>query len=214
MKKNLNRSFVWLFAFVTWTIAVCTVDVQPIGPDGSPVGFAVLNGWFHGITGVHMTLYTMTDWLELIPIVICVGFGLLGLTQWIRRKSIRKVDADILILGAFFLVVIAGYLVFDTVPINYRPVLIEGILESSYPSSTTLLVLTVMPATILQIGRRVKTPTTAKALQVICCVYTLLMVLVRLFSGVHWLTDIVGGILLSAGLVGLLAACTEAVENQ
>ena len=100
------------------------------------------------------------------------------------------------------------------VPINYRPVLIEGILEASYPSSTTLLVLSVMPATIMQIGRRVKTPATAKVLQIICGAFTLFMVLGRLISGVHWLTDIMGGILLSGGLVALLAACTETAANK
>ena len=214
MKKSFNKSFIFLFTFVVWTIAICTVDVRPIGPNGSSVGFAALNGWFHELTGVHMTLYTITDWLGLVPIVICIGFGLLGLTQWIKRKSLRKVDADILILGAFFLVVIAGYLVFEMVPINYRPVLIEGILEASYPSSTTLLVLSVMPATIMQIGRRVKTPAIAKVLQIICVAFALFMVLGRLISGVHWLTDIVGGILLSGGLVALLAACTETAANK
>ena len=108
----------------------------------------------------------------------------------------------------------AGYLVFEMVPINYRPVLIEGILEASYPSSTTLLVLSVMPATIMQIGRRVKTPATAKVLQIICVAFALFMVLGRLISGVHWLTDIMGGILLSGGLVALLAACTETAANK
>ena len=214
MKKSFNKSFVLLFAFVVWTIAIRIVDVQPIGPNGSSVGFAALNGRFHDLTGVHMTLYTITDWLGLVPIVICIGFGLLGLTQWIKRKSLRKVDADILILGAFFLLVIAGYLVFEMVAINYRTVLIEGILEASYPSSTTLLVLSVMPATVMQIGRRVKAPATAKVLQIICGAFALFMVLGRLISGVHWLTDIVGGVLLSAGLVALLRACTEAAENE
>lgn len=214
MKKSFNKSFVLLFAFVVWTIAIRIVDVQPIGPNGSSVGFAALNGRFHDLTGVHMTLYNITDWLGLVPIVICIGFGLLGLTQWLKRKSLRKVDADILILGAFFLLVIAGYLVFEMVAINYRPVLIEGILEASYPSSTTLLVLSVMPATVMQVRRRVKAPTTAKALQLVCGAFALFMVLGRLISGVHWLTDIVGGVLLSTGLVMLLKACTEAAENE
>lgn len=214
MKKSFNKSFVLLFAFVVWTIAIRTVDVQPIGPNGSSVGFAALNGRFHDLTGVHMTLYTITDWLGLVPFIICIGFGILGLVQWVKRKAIRKVDADILILGAFFLVVIAGYLVFEMVPINYRPVLAEGVPEASYPSSTTLLVLSVMPATVMQVRRRVKAPTTVKALQIICGAFALFMVLGRLISGVHWLTDIVGGVLLSAGLVMLLKACTEAAENE
>ena len=203
-----------LFAFLAWTLAIRTVDVQPIGPNGSSVGFAALNGWFHDLTGVHMTLYTITDWLGAVPFAICTFFGLLGLTQWIKRKSIAKVDADILILGAFFLVVIAGYLFFEAFPINYRTVLIEGRLEASYPSSTTLLVLSVIPATVMQIGRRIKDQTTAKALRLACWVFALFMVSARLISGVHWLTDILGGILLSAGLVAWLKVCTALADKE
>ena len=84
-----------LAAFLLWTAAVCLVDVQAIGPKGSEVGFAGLNGWFHALTGVHMTLYIITDWMGLIPLAVAMGFGLLGLVQWIKRKRLRKVDGSI-----------------------------------------------------------------------------------------------------------------------
>ncbi|MBR0305628.1 MAG: phosphoesterase PA-phosphatase, partial [Lachnospiraceae bacterium] len=145
-KKNpLSAGGIFLIVFILWTILVRTVDVQPIGPNGTNVGFAAWNGWFHELTGVHMELYTITDWLGLIPIVVCMIFAGVGLKQWICRRNLFKVDYDILILGIYYAAVILSYLVFEMIPINYRPILIEGRMEVSYPSSTTLLVLCVMP---------------------------------------------------------------------
>ena len=192
-----------LLAFVLWTLTVCFADVKEIGPSGSAVGLAGLNGFVHGLTGVHMDLYLITDWMGLIPVGFSAGFGLLGLIQWIRRKRLRRVDPDLLILGGFYLVVMAAYLFFETVAVNYRPVLIQGVLEASYPSSTTLLVLCVMPAAMEQLQRRIGDPLIGGAVLCILGAFTVFMVLARLISGVHWFTDIIGGGLLGGGLVCL-----------
>ena len=190
-----------LAAFVLWTIAIQWIDVQPIGPRGSVVGFATLNGFVHNLTGTHMTLYVITDWLGLVPVAFGFGFAALGLAQWIKRKSILKVDGSILILGGFYIVTLAAYLFFESYVVNYRPVLIEGYLEASYPSSTTLLVLCVMPTAIMQLRGRIKSHALRKAVTSAITAFIVFMVAGRLVSGVHWLTDIIGGILLSAGLV-------------
>lgn len=211
MKKTriVSTGCGFLAAFLLWTAAVCLVDVQAIGPKGSEVGFAGLNGWFHALTGVHMTLYTITDWMGLIPLAVAMGFGLLGLDQWIKRKRLRKVDGSILLLGGFYLAVLAVFLLFEAFVVNYRPVLIEGVLEASYPSSTTLLTLCVMPAAMLQWKERIKDKRVRTWILGVSAGFTLFMVGGRLVSGVHWLTDIVGGVLLSAGLVLLYAAPWE-----
>ena len=101
-----------LAAFVLWTGAICFVDVRMIGPQGSSVGFAGINGFVHTLTGVHVGLYNITDWLGLVPIFVCLGFAILGLAQWIKRKSIRKVDRSILVLGGFYVITIGAYLLF------------------------------------------------------------------------------------------------------
>lgn len=195
-----------LAAFALWTAAVCTVDVQPIGPQGSRVGLAGVNGAFHRFTGVHMGLYLATDWLSLIPVGTCAGFAALGLLQWIRRRHIERVDRSILVLGGFYLTVMAAYLFFECNAVNFRPVLIDGCLEGSYPSSTTLLVLCVMPTAGMQLHDRLSTPLGRRCSTAVIALYTGLMVAGRLLSGVHWLSDIVGGVLLSGGLVLLYAA--------
>ena len=206
MKRKIRIALGLLAAFALWTMAVKTVDVQAIGPGGSAVGFATVNGWFHRLTGVHMTLYTITDWLGLVPVAVGFGFAVLGLVQWIRRKSLFKVDRSILVLGGFYIVTLAAYLLFEEWVINYRPVLIAGFLEASYPSSTTLLVLCVMPTAAMQLRQRIKNRPFRWAVSATITAFTVFMVVGRLVSGVHWLTDIVGGALLSAGLVKLYEA--------
>ena len=201
IRKNFIASLCLLTAFVLWTAAIVLVDVRAIGPQGSSVGFAGINNFVHNLTGVHFDLYNITDWLGLVPILVCVGFGALGLVQWIKRKSIRKVDFSILVLGGFYIVTIAAFLVFEHFIVNYRPVLINGCLKASYPSSTTLLVTCVMPTAAMQFNNRINNKVLRNIVSVTIIAFITFMVFGRLISGVHWFTDIVGGALLSAGLV-------------
>ena len=195
--------------FALWTAAVTAVDVQAIGPQGSRVGLAGLNGWIHGLTGVHMWLYALTDWLSLIPLLLVLGFAILGLTQWIGRKSLLKVDRSILTLGGFYATVLGIYLFFEKCIVNYRPVLIEGKLEASYPSSTTVLVICVMITAAMEFQNRIQNPRKRRWITRMITIFTVLMVIGRLLSGVHWFTDIVGGIFLSIGLVMLYRAISS-----
>ena len=213
-KRNICIALGLLGAFALWTIAISLIDVQPIGPRGSSVGFATLNSMVHRLTGVHMQLYTITDWLGLVPVAFGFGFSALGLVQWIKRKSILKVDGSILILGAFYIVTLTAYLFFESYVVNYRPVLIEGYLEASYPSSTTLLVLCVMPTAMMQLRDRIKQPMFRKCVSIAITAFVVFIVIGRLISGVHWLTDIIGGTLLSAGLVAMYNALIEGTRNS
>ena len=222
-KKRLCAAAGLLVAFALWTVAVRVLDVRAIGPCGSTVGFATLNQFTHALTGVHMMLYTVTDWLGLIPIGTAMGFAVLGLVQWIRRKKISRVDRSLFVLGGFYLVVIALFVLFEVMVINYRPVLIDGVLEASYPSSTTLLVMCVMPTTAMQLRTRIRNATIRCCLTLAIALFVAFMVIGRLLSGVHWVTDIIGGALLSAGLVTLysfvskeqrLADCKSLKEKQ
>ncbi len=213
-KKHLSTGLGLLLAFALWTVLILFVDVQKAGPSETEVGFATFNIWFHRLTGEHMTLYTITDWLGLVPIAVCLGFGALGLVQLFRRKGLQNVDPDILLLGGYYVLVILGYLFFEAVPINYRPVLIEGRLEASYPSSTTLLVLSVMPTLKLQINRRSKSSVLKGIVDVFVVLFSSFMVIARLVSGVHWITDIIGAVLLSGGLLFIYQYGVEASDQR
>ena len=205
MKKGRHRELCiavcLLAAFALWTTLVRLTDVQAIGPRKSAVGFATVNKAFHDLTGVHMSLYIITDWLGLVPIGVAMGFAILGLAQWIKRKRLLQVDRSILALGGFYLAVIAVYVFFEMVVVNYRPVLIDGFLEASYPSSTTMLVLCVMPTAIMQLNARIRIRVIRRCVAFAIAGFTAFMVVGRLVSGVHWLSDIIGGALVSSGLV-------------
>lgn len=199
-KKSLITGMIMLILFAVWTILIQTVDVQAAGQNGTDIGFAGLNLWFHKTTGVHMWVYTVTDWLGLVPIFICMLFGAVGQIQLIKRRSLIKVDKDIILLGIYYILVIFGYLIFEMIPINYRPILIEGRMEASYPSSTTLLVMSVMPTLAFQVHRRIRNTKVRYVLYAFTVLFTAFMVVGRTVAGVHWLTDIAGSVLLSSGL--------------
>ncbi|NLB48666.1 MAG: phosphatase PAP2 family protein [Erysipelotrichia bacterium] len=218
IKKNkiLITSVGLLAVFVVFTLLLNVIDVQAIGPNdphthlASSVGFAKINRWFHDLTGRHMFLYVLTDWGSLITIPIGVLFLVIGIKQLVKRKKIFKVDSNILALGCLYVLTLAAYLFFELAIVNYRPILIEvdGInyLKASYPSSTTLLAIVLLVSAIDQIIIYIKEKKLRLALIVICGVLTAFFVVARAISGVHWLTDIIGGILLSATLLSFYLA--------
>lgn len=199
-RTYLGISIGLLVLFLVWTTLICVIDVQTIGPDGSAVGIATVNQFVHDLSGTHMMLYVITDWLGLVPFGIIFLFALVGLSQWIRRRKISLVDADLLLLGVFYILVLAAYLIFEVVIVNYRPILIDGKLEASYPSSTTMLVMCVIPTAIMFLQRRINTRIFNVLMVAVLSGFAVFMVIARLASGVHWFSDIIGGILLSAAL--------------
>ena len=134
-------------------------------------------------------------------------FGGIGFVQLVKRRSLLKVDFDIIILGVYYVLVIFGYFIFEMIPINYRPILIEGIMEASYPSSTTLLVLSVIPTLNFQVNRRMKNTMMKNVMNVCSIGFSLFMVIGRTVAGVHWLTDIIGSVILSTGLFLIYKSC-------
>lgn len=199
-KRKIWIGLVFIVAFVFFTWLVQIVDVKPLGVNGTDIGFSTLNCMFHKLFGVNMTLYTITDWAGLVPIFVAVSFGIMGLAQLIRRRNLLKVDTDILVLGVYYIVLAGLYVVFETISINFRPILIHGFMETSYPSSTTLLVMGVMPTLAEQICRRGKTGAVKLAVCILTALFSAFMVVGRLISGVHWFTDILGAVLVSVGL--------------
>ena len=213
-KRVLLTGVGLLAVFVLWTILIMSVDVQNVGQRGTAIGVAAFNTWFHRLTGVHMRLYAITDWLGLVPIAVCMCFGILGLAQLIRRRSLFKVDPDIILLGVYYIIVIAAYLIFEMIPINYRPIPIDGYMEASYPSSTTLLVLSVMPTLVLQIKRRFQNKAIRFTVYIFAVSFSAFMVIGRLISGVHWATDIIGSVFLSFGLFELYHSAVMYLDRR
>lgn len=207
MKKHLIIGFSLLAVFIVFTVLVSFVDVKAIGRQGSDVGFAMANETFRNFTGYHEGLYDFTEILGYLCFVPIAVFGLLGLWQMVQRKSLLKVDKDILLLGCFYAVLLAAYVLFEKLVINYRPEFAgETVLEPSYPSSHTLLFGGIMATTVMQLLKRIRN--SAVKWIAVCAVVlsAILVVFGRLFSGVHWLTDILGGMLLGTSLVWMYFA--------
>lgn len=202
-KNSLKAPIITFIVFVLYTAAVALVDVKPEGQMHSNIGMATINKAVSDALGVHMIWYDITNILGILGLLIAGFFCAVGVIQLITRKSLFKVDRDIIILGVFYVVVIICYLLFDHFTINYRPVMIDGELESSYPSSHTMLAICIMSTAILQLKWKMRDEHISRIVQGVLWALIVLTVVGRMISGVHWFTDIIGGVLLSAFLVSM-----------
>ena len=204
MKKQKLFDFLVLLAVtVLFCILVCFVDVAAIGPAGTKVGFSHLNGWFRDLIGTNMVLYRITNLLGYLALLVCCGFAFMGGMQLLQGKSLKKVDRNIIAVGVFYVIIIALYLLFEKVAINYRPIIMPGedAPEASFPSSHTMLALTVFGSAPWIMNRYLKDANVRKIFTAVCWILGILTVVLRLLSGVHWLTDIIAGFLISATLL-------------
>lgn len=198
-KENLLKTGFLFLLFVLFTLIVKFVGLSPIGPEKSNVGLAFINEWFHNLFGFNNIFYKLSKYLGYLPFLFVLFYGCLGLKQLIDKKNLKKVDKKIIYLGCFYVLMGLFYIFFEKVIINYRPVLLEGDLEASYPSSHTILAVCICISSIIM-NRYYLKKDLLKYVNVSTVVLMLLIVVGRLFSGVHWLTDIVGGLLLSSAL--------------
>lgn len=212
-KQNFILTGIMFAVFAAFTLLVKFIDVQPIGPAGSSVGFASANGSFFDLFGQNAVWDKITDLCLLAALLSAACFAVLGVLQLIKRKSLFKVDCDLYALAGFYILVAVFYLLFELIVINQRPVLVDGALEASYPSSHTLIVCSFMLAAIFQTKKRIRNKNLRTGLIVI---FTLLIVLTavgRLLSGMHWLTDVLGGLVLGASLGMLYISVARVLEK-
>ena len=183
------------------------VDVAPIGAQGTSVGLSHLNQFVFDLFGVNMLWYHITDWLGIAAILTAFAFAVTGLVQLIKRRSLLKVDREILSLGGLYIVVIGLYILFENVIVNYRPIIMPDNThtEASFPSSHTMLVCVIMGSAAMLMNKYIQNKTLNKTLRAICFVIIGVTVIGRLIAGVHWFTDILGAILISVTLLSLFS---------
>ena len=200
MKKYILPSIL-LICFVVFTILVKCIDVQPVGPQNSLIGFATVHTAVHNFFGEHHLWYVLTQLFGVLAIGVAAAFACTGLVQLIKRKSLLKVDRSIIALGIVYIVVIILYVLFEKIAINVRPIITDEGLEPSYPSTHTMLILTILGTARYAVKKLFQNPKIVQILQILCLVIMILTVIGRLICGVHWLTDIIGGLLISTSLV-------------
>ena len=212
LKKNFIFSGIPAALFLLLILLVKVADVKPIGPMGSEIGLASLNGSMFKLLGESTFWYKLTELLGYLAILVALAFGALGVYQLIKRKSIKKVDMSLIALGGFYVLVAAVYALFEVVVINYRPVILDSGLEASFPSSHTVLTVCIMATAAMQLKRRIADKKAAVIAQWVCIGIAAVTVIGRLLSGVHWFTDILGGLLISATLVMLYYAVLKYLD--
>ena len=199
-KRNIIISIILTIVSVVYTILVKNVDVRAIGPNESKVGFGALNGWFSKLVGSNMTIYKITEVLGLLMFLIVLIYACIGLGQLIKRKNILKVDKEVIKVGCLYALMMAVYVLFEKVIINYRPVLIDNVLEASYPSSHTILALCIGLSS-LKVSQRYFNKKYIKKINLITIIIMSLVFIGRTISGVHWISDIIGGVIISLTLL-------------
>ena len=207
-KRYYITSAVFFFLFILLIVLLETVNVTDGGAENSLIGLSFINIPFHNFTGVNWTLYTISGITGNIALLVVPFFGLIGLYQLIKRKSLLKVDRGMLSLGGLYLITGIIYVLFTKITINYRPIIIpdEGGLEASYPSSHTMLSFVIWGSAIMIINRYFQKNNANTVIKGICIIIFAITLIGRLFSGVHWFTDILGGIFISISLLSLFKA--------
>lgn len=198
--KKLIISLVLTVVSIIYTLLVKFVDVKPIGPNGSKVGFAAINGFFSKLVGSNMVIYKISEIFGYILLLLVLIYGCIGLYQLIKRKSLLKVDKQIIKLGCFYVAMLVVYVLFEKIEINYRPVLMDGVLEASYPSSHTILSLCVGFSSLI-VSQKYFNKKYIKQINMITIILMSIVLLGRLISGVHWFSDILGGVIISFTLL-------------
>ena len=212
-KRNFFISTILILLAVVFTILVKVVYVKQVGVNGTSIGFATLNQFVFKTTGVNMIWYHITDWLGFVPIFMAMTYALIGVIQLIKRKSLFKIDKEIIILGLFYIVVISIYIFFEKVIVNYRPILMNGFLEASYPSSHTLMTICLCGSSII-VNKKLFDNRITKFMNILSLVIIFITVIGRLISGVHWFTDILGGIFIGVALLMTLYSLVDAIRNN
>ena len=212
-KRNLLFSILFLFLAILFTILVQVVDVQAIGPNGSLVGFATINQLVFDTLKTNDTLYHLTEWVGILPVFIALLYALVGFGELIKAKDLRKVDKNLLSLAVFYIVVIGVYVLFEIYEVNYRPILMDGVLEASYPSSHTMMAICICGSSLF-ISKRIFKTQFAKGLNLLSILVMIFLVVGRLVSGVHWFTDILGGILISGALLMIFYTVIDSFKEK
>ncbi len=203
-RKCVTISIILLVIAVIYTVLVKYVDVKAIGPGDTKVGFAIMNKWFKDLIGYNKLFYTVSKYAGVIPFGFCAYYGLMGLIELIKKKSFKKVNYRYYILACFYAIFVALYFFFEKVIINYRPIVVDGVIEASYPSTHTLLAICLCGSSLIISKLLIKNETLRKLANIAAWILMVVIVVSRLVSGVHWLSDIIGGIIISLTYLSFL----------
>ncbi len=205
---------VLLLTFCALTVTLTCVDVRPAGESQAEVGFSTVNEWVWNAIGQSKVALTVSELCGLVLIAATGAFGVTGLVQIIRRKGILRADKELYFMAVADVLLASAYLFFEVVVINYRPVLEDGALAASYPSSHTMLAVAVAGMGMVYLQSCAKKGALTYTLYGLLNVLSVVTVACRVLGGVHWLTDIVGGVLLGSAMTFAYGAVCSLFERE
>ena len=200
----LFASIILLISSVVFTAAVSFLDVRQNPDGGQNIGLSTVNLAFHNAFPYNGLLYNISEYAGYVPVLFALFFAIMGAVQAFKHKSLKKVDNAFYFLAVYYVAVGFVYLIFEKFCVNVRPIMLDGEWEASYPSSHTLFAITLSASTILVNNIFYAKSKWHKVLNILAIIFMISVPIMRLFSGVHWLSDIVGGVVISATLVSFL----------
>lgn len=214
MNKKLVVAGVSGALFLLLIVLLKTVNVENCGPENTAIGFAAINTGINEFFGENLIWYKITEVFGVLALLVAAFFAFIGAAQLVLRKSLAKVDKEIIAVGGLYAIVIVLYVFFEKVIINYRPMIMDAAEgpEASFPSSHTMLICVIMGSTIIMVKEYVEKISILRGIQIGCAVIMITTVIGRLVCGVHWFTDILGGVLISVALVFLFWACLDMIK--
>lgn len=218
MKKQgyiyLIVACVLLALFVALTVCLVFVDVRAAGESGAEVGFATINEKVWQTIGQSEAALTVSEICGLCMIAAVGAFGVVGLVQVIRRKGILRADRELYVMAGGLVLLAVAYVFFEIFVINCRPVLDEGELAASFPSSHTMLAVAVAGMGASYLHSRPKKGVLLGVLVGLLTGIAICTVACRLLGGVHWPTDIVGGVLLGMAILYVCRAVCSLTARE
>jgi len=216
-KKNFCNLIITsglFLSFLILTLLIKFVNVKSIGPENSTIGLSDINTSILQSIKSNLIWDKIADILMLFALCVALCIAVIGVVQLIKRKKILKVDKEILILGIIYILVIGFYILFEIIIINYRPILIDGKLEASFPSSHTLIVTTILSTSLFYFYKIVSNKIWRAITTALVTAIIIIATLSRLLAGVHWFTDIIGALLLSASLFMLYKSLLNHFQSK
>ena len=135
----------------------------------------------------------ITNIILLTSFAIFTVFGILGLCQWHKSKSLKKVDKELLLAIIPFSLMLVTYVIFDKFFIlNTRP---NGSGEPSFPSTHTMVVATIFFITAIILPKYIKSKTACAILDSMMLILLILVCVGRVLANMHWVSDVIGGLI-------------------
>lgn len=211
-KRNYYITLAIFIVFIIFTIGVMNIDVMAIGPKDGKVGFSTINKKVFEIFGQNDKWDQVSDKLLSISVFVELGFILITIFQIIKRKSLFKIDYDISIFFILYIIFALINVFFDYIAINNRPIIEDGKVEASYPSTHTFMTVFMLGFLMIEIWCRIKNKAIKNIIYTICVIIMIAMPILRVIAGRHWLTDVIGGVIL--GLFAVMLAYSLIYSNM